>query len=144
VSDEIRPPPLPPSFPAPAPKEPFPPAPSVAVVNQVSAIGQLVSRKLNEHNNAAEARFDLFHRELALLRQQTPGGSTNDTMPSPAPTSLPKAIAGHTVNVAKWGTLAIGVLGIAAQVAKLWRPSLVAPLDQLLDLVKQVLPGVAP
>lgn len=132
----MRPPPLPPG-PPPTPREPYPPAPSVATANQISALGQIVVKKLNDHND----RLDVFHRELSLLRQQTapnPEGTTNDTMPSPAPVSLPKAIAGHTVNLAKWGTLAIGILGIAVQVAKVWRPSLVGPLDQALDIAKQV------
>lgn len=144
MADTLRPPPLPPSVPPATPPQPFPPAPSVAIANQISGVGQLVAKKLKEHDEQAEARFDLFHRELALLRQQTPGGSTNDTMPSPAPASLRKQIAGHTVNIAKWATLTIGVLGIAAQVAKIRHPELVAPLDQLLDLVKQVFPGVVP
>jgi hypothetical protein len=138
ADDQMRPPPLP-------PREPYPPAPSVASAQQVSEIGKLVVRKLDDHAARVDSRLNAFHQELALVRQQgASNNSTNDTMPSPAPDSLPKAIAGHTVSVAKWGTLAIGVLGIAAQVAKVWRPSLVAPLDQLLDLVKQVLPGVAP
>jgi hypothetical protein len=150
MADTLRPPPLPPSVPPATPPQPFPPAPSVAIANQISGVGQLVAKKLKEHGDLAELRFDVFHRELALIRQQivpdakTSSGSTNDTMPSPAPTSLPMQIAGHTMNVAKWGTLAIGVLGIAAQVAKVWRPSLVAPLDQLLDIAKQAFPGVVP
>lgn len=144
ADDQLRPPPLPTSVVPATPAQPFPPAPSVAIANQISGVGQLVAKKLEQHNVAADARFDLFHRELALLRQVIAPDATNDTLPSPAPASLPKQIAGHTVSLAKWGTLAIGVLGIAAQVAKVWRPSLVAPLDQALDLAKQAFPGVVP
>lgn len=137
--DQLRPPPLP------KPSEPFPPAPSVASAQQVSELGKLVTRKLDHHAARVDGRLDAFHQELALVRQQgAAANATNDTMPSPAPASLPKQLAGHTVAIAKWGTLAIGVLGIAAQVAKMWRPSLVAPLDQLLDLVKQLVPGAVP
>lgn len=128
-----RPPPLP-------QKEPFPPAPSVATAVQVSALGQIVVKKIDDHTKNVEGRLKLFHEELALVRQQQV--STADTMPSPAPVSLPKQLAGHTVSLAKWGTLAIGVLGIAAQVAKVWRPGLAAPLDQAIGLAKQFVPGV--
>jgi hypothetical protein len=62
--------------------------------------------------------------------------------PSQPPPASKRQVAGQvaaatTFNLAKWGTFAIGILGIAAQIAKVWRPSLVAPLDQALDLVHQ-------
>lgn len=79
----------------------------------------------------------------AKLDKLAPPAAPDAPAAPPATPSQPPAAskrqvaAATTMNLAKWGTLAIGVLGIAAQIAKVWRPSLVAPLDQALDLLHQ-------
>jgi hypothetical protein len=69
--------------------------------------------------------------DAQAVAQATPPSSP----PKPRP-SLPAAAAQHAVAGAKWLALAVGVLGIAAQIAKVWRPSLAAPLDQAVELLK--------
>ncbi len=128
--------PLPPPLPlsVPTPREPYAPAPSVASAAQVTELAKVVLRKLNEHGD----RLDVFHQELALLRQQPAPNDTSDTMPSPPSPSLPGAVAQHAVTGAKWLLVAIGALGVAVQAASYFKPGLVGPLETVLRLLQQV------
>jgi hypothetical protein len=62
-------------------------------------------------------------------------------MPNTAPSLTPEApksravVAGKAaLNVGKYTAVIVGVLGLAVQVASLWRPDLVGPLQTLLKL----------
>lgn len=103
----------------PAPQQPFAPVPSVATREQVSELAKLVLRKFDEHGQ--------------LLRQAA--ASTADTQPSVAPMvpvkSLTVTIAGHTWTVAQGLLIGAGAVGVAMQVATIFRPDLVSPLQHL-------------
>lgn len=47
----------------------------------------------------------------------------------------PKTPVQHTINVAKWATLAVGALGFATQIAGAFLPKLVTPLQTLGQLL---------
>lgn len=55
-----------------------------------------------------------------------------------AVTPAPRAKAGAlalTGNVAKWGAVAVGVLGVASQIAAMFRPDLVGPIQTVIQLI---------
>lgn len=72
----------------------------------------------------------LLRRELVLLREALP--PTRDTL---SPPSKRQQATKAMSDVAKWTTIAIGVLGVATQVAAMFRPDLVGPLQTLLKLL---------
>lgn len=71
-----------------------------------------------------------LRRELVLLREALP--PTRDTL---SPPSKRQQAAKAVSDVAKWTTIAVGVLGVATQVAAMFRPDLVGPLQTLLKLL---------
>ena len=54
---------------------------------------------------------------------------------APAPLSRRQQAARWTGKVAQWVALAVGVLGIAAQVAAIFRPDLVGPIQTVIQLL---------
>lgn len=82
-----------------------------------------------------ESTAQLLRRELALTRESLP---TVPTVSGPAVSEPPKsrAAAGAklTLNVGKYTALVVGALGIAAQIAHIWRPDLEGPLQTVLKL----------
>lgn len=109
---------------------------AVATVLRDLAIG------VDELGKGLHAKLDTL--ALAPRPVNGPSGGQRDPASAAAPPSQPppaskrQVATAATVGVVKWGTLAIGILGIAAQVAKIWRPSLVAPLDQIIAIGKQL------
>jgi hypothetical protein len=61
--------------------------------------------------------------ELIMAREGGPYA------PTPV-TAIWKVVNGAMAGV-RWGTLAVGVLGVASVAAKIWRPELVGPLETL-------------
>ncbi len=114
----------------PASQQPFAPVPSVATREQVSELAKLVLRKFDEHGQ--------------LLRQAVT--STADTQPSvapaaPAPRSLPGAVAQHAVTGTQVVLIAVGALGVAMQIAAVFKPSLVSPLQHAQEFLRALLAG---
>ena len=72
----------------------------------------------------------LLRRELILLREALP--TRPDTL---SPPSRRQQAAKAVSDVAKWTTIAVGVLGVAVQIAAMFRPDLVGPLQTLLKLL---------
>jgi hypothetical protein len=70
------------------------------------------------------AMLAVVQREVALLRAQLP-----------QPEAASKTAMQHAGGAVKWVTLAVGVLGIAAQVAAELKPGLVGPIQTLLQLL---------
>lgn len=74
---------------------------------------------------------------LVLLRPQLP--TPQPELPSPPLTPVPpsrrQAAALVVTNAAKWTTIAVGVLGLAAQVAAAFKPGLVGPIQTLIQLL---------
>lgn len=125
ASGTIVPPPLPSAVQTTA-TQPFSPAPSVATSAQLTELAKLLNRKMDGHADQLNA----FHGELAVIRQII--SSNADTMPSPPPDkSVLVRLGGHVVTVAQGLVLATGAVGIAMQVAALFKPSLVSPLQHL-------------
>jgi hypothetical protein len=71
-----------------------------------------------------------LRREIILLREALP--PTRDTL---SPPSKRQQAAKAVSDVARWTAIAIGVLGVATQVAAMFRPDLVGPLQTLLKLL---------
>ncbi len=113
----------------PASQQPFAPVPSVATREQVSELAKLVLRKFDEHGQ--------------LLRQAVT--SNADTQPSvapaPAPRSLPGAVAQHAVTGTQVVLIAVGALGVAMQIAAIFKPSLVSPLQHAQEFLRALLAG---
>jgi len=105
----------------PAPQQPFAPVPSVATREQVSELAKLVLRKFDEHGQ--------------LLQQAISSGA--DTQPSiDPPQSLPRSVAQHAVTGTQVILIAIGALGVAMQVAAIFKPSLVSPLQHAQEFLR--------
>lgn len=96
--------------------------------------------RLSEDPKDAEIR-DLRMTNV-LYRERL--AAVQASMPNTAPSLTPEApksraaIAGKlTLNLGKYTALVVGVLGIAAQIAHIWRPDLEGPLQTLLKWVGQ-------
>lgn len=80
-----------------------------------------------------------LRHDLVLLREEI-GSLTPPQAPAvpltPVPPSKRQAAALAVGNVAKYTTLAVGVLGLAAQVAAMFKPGLVGPIQTLIELVR--------
>jgi hypothetical protein len=72
--------------------------------------------------------------ELVLLRDSLPPLAPS-ALPTPVPPSRRQAASQVAANAAKYVTLTVGVLGIAAQVAAVFKPGLVGPLQTLIQLL---------
>lgn len=121
----------PPPLPQPASAaQPFAPAPSVASSAQLTELAKLVNRKLDDHGD----RLDVFHQELSMLRQAVV--SNADTVPSPSPKSLPGVLAGHAWTGAQVLLIATGAVGFAMQIAAVFKPSLVSPLQHAQEFLR--------
>jgi hypothetical protein len=59
-------------------------------------------------------------------------------MPPPdiSPKSATQSVLTGVALFSKYGTLIVGVLGVASAVAKLWKPDLVGPIDTLRQLIE--------
>ncbi len=71
-----------------------------------------------------------LRKEIILLREALP--TKRDTL---SPPSKRQQAAKAVSDVARWTAIAIGVLGVATQVAAMFRPDLVGPLQTLLKLL---------
>ncbi len=147
--DKPFPPPLPPR---PLVREPFAkvksdppqplgdtPAPESMRMRSTPPSGSvLLSREVEQ---MSEDPRDQMIRDLRLTnilyREKLTAANMPNTSPSPIP-EPPKSravmAAGAAMNVGKYTALAVGVLGLAVQVASIWRPDLVGPLQNLLKL----------
>lgn len=123
-----QPPPLPDRL-KDTPREPYPPAPTVATAQQVSALGQTLYKVLTEHARNVDARLANMHEELALSRAST--DTTQPAAPSKARVALNHAIASGQLLL-----LATGAVGVAMQIAAVFKPSLVSPLQHLQSFLK--------
>ena len=147
-------PPRPDAFPPPLPgafSEPFPkaksdppdplhmtPAPEAHRMRSTPPSGSLMLARQMER--LSEDPKDEMIRELrqtiVLYRERLTALQTN-TAPSlvpEAPKSRAVAASKAALNVGKYTAVVIGVLGLAMQVAAIWRPDLVGPLQSLLRL----------
>ncbi len=98
----------------------------------------LLSREVEQ---MSEDPRDQMIRDLRLTnilyREKLTAANMPNTSPSPipeAPKSRAVLAAGAAMNIGKYTALAVGVLGLAVQVASIWRPDLVGPLQNLLKL----------
>ncbi len=113
----------------PVPPPPFPPA-----ADPPPPWSGAVGRAINALEERIDARLDLLHQELALLRQTAARQSPPDVPDTIPPVSArAKAKAGKAL---PWLGYAALVLGAAAQIAASLKPGLVGPIQALLDLVK--------
>lgn len=77
-----------------------------------------------------ETTAQLLRRELALTRETLP------TLPAMASPSLPppskaRQATSAVVALGKYTAIATGIIGLAVQIATIWRPDLVGPLQVL-------------
>jgi hypothetical protein len=93
---------------------------SAPIVRRLSDLEQHIDAHLDAQRDAI----------LAELRQRAATTSTAD-----APRPLHKVVAQGAMAGAKWGAIAVGVLGVAAQVARIWRPDLAGPIETLQQLL---------
>lgn len=74
--------------------------------------------------------------EMALLNERLRNlPAPSSSQPPPLPQTKRQAAAQVVGNAAKWTTIAVGVLGIAAQIASQFKPGLVGPLQTLIQLL---------
>lgn len=125
--------PRPPGQPPPLPPRPIVPEPFV-LLNAEPAPDTVRTRRDEmlppEPLPLSEETGYLLRQEMVLLREALP--TKADTL---SPPSKRQQAARAVSDVAKWTTLAIGVLGVAVQVAAMFRPDLVGPLQTLLKLL---------
>jgi len=102
----------------------------------------VIARAINQLEERVEARLDLFHQELSLLR-------TAGMLPEPAPapdvseadTELPpapkrgKAMA-VTGKAAQWLGAATLIATLLAQLAAMYKPGLVGPAQGFVKLLE--------
>lgn len=72
----------------------------------------------------------LLRQEIILLREALPTRPESLTPPSRRQQAA-KAVS----DVARWTAITVGVLGVATQVAAMFRPDLVGPLQTLIKLL---------
>jgi hypothetical protein len=125
-----QPPPLPPSL-RPAPEEPF--------LDLTDEQPDTVRTRRDEETPPplplTEATARALRRDLLLLRETLP---TLPSAPPPvtlAPPSKARQAGNLVVGVGKYAAVVAGVLGLAVQVATIWRPDLVGPLQMLQRLL---------
>jgi hypothetical protein len=78
-------------------------------------------------------------RDISVLRQEL--ALTRDRLPGPAPEGQPaptraKVAAQVAGGSSKWVLIALGALGVAAQVAAQFKPGLVSPLQTLIQMLQ--------
>ncbi len=141
--DKRLPPPLPPR---PIVPEPFvdlteTPEPQSIRMRSTPPSGSLLLRReverLSEDPKDAEIRdlrmTNVLYRErLAAVQASMP--NTSPSLTPEAPKSRAVVAGKAALNVGKYTAVIVGVLGLAVQVASLWRPDLVGPLQTLLKL----------
>lgn len=89
-----------------------------------------------------------LRQDLVLLRDTLPqqlaavvqgavqsGGGAPSVPVTPVPPSRKQAATQVVTNAAKWTTIAVGVLGIAAQIASQFKPGLVGPIQTVIQLL---------
>ncbi len=107
---------------------PFPPA-----VDPPPPWSGVVGRALKELEERFDARLDLLHQELALLRQAPPPQATPETADTVPPASAQTKAKASKVAWLGYATL---ILAAAGQIASALKPGLVGPIQSLLELVK--------
>lgn len=117
---------------------PGPPAP-LPTVSTVSRQLQGVASQLHGARNDIDGlteRLKLVHEGLAQLGNPSPP-ATGSSLPAVAPRpSMAAQAAKGTVKAGQYVLIALGALGVAAQVAALYKPGLVGPIQTLIDLLK--------
>lgn len=83
-----------------------------------------------------ESTAQLLRRELALVRETLPTLPSGALLPvtSPPPSRARQATSA-VLTLGKYTAVAAGLLGFAVQVATIWRPDLVGPLQMLQRLL---------
>jgi len=106
------------------------------VSRQLQGVASQLHGARNDVDGLTE-RLKLVQRGLVELKQ------VSSSMPAPARPSMAVVAAKGTVKFAVALLVAIGALGVAAQVAAIYEPRLVAPIQTLIDLLK-LLQGAHP
>ena len=107
----------------------FPPFPESAVVERAIPIGPSIRQEFINHRRHVDFALMAFAEKLdAALERMAP---------EVTPASIGRKVASGALAGGKYGALIVGVLGILATIAKLWRPSLAGPIDT----IQQVLTG---
>jgi hypothetical protein len=75
----------------------------------------------------------VLRQELVLTRDRLPGPPPEGQDAAPTKTQAVARVAGGS---SKWVLIALGVLGVAAQVAAQFKPGLVSPLQTLIQLLQ--------
>ena len=147
-------PPRPDAFPPPLPgafSEPFPkaksdppdplhmtPAPEAHRMRSTPPEGMPLPRRHAEQSHSSPLEDTIRELRLTnvLLREKlTAAVSLTTPLPVSEPPKSRAIVAGRAaLNVGKYTAVIVGVLGLAMQVAALWRPDLVGPLQSLLRL----------
>lgn len=131
--DPSQPPPLPLRVLPPRPQEPFVDLTADPQPDTVRTSGRVP--EMLPPPSALTSPIE--HRDLvAALRQalaQAEGQAPVSSVPPPL--SRRQVAARWTGKAAQWVTLAVGVLGIAAQVAAIFRPDLVGPIQTVIQLL---------
>lgn len=112
--------------------EPFPLSRDLQVA---TAIGQLKASMtdVSERLELNETETRLCRREVAeltaFLKESLFAGDLAPRGDKPR-----TSVAAHAVNLGKYSAVVVGLLGVAVQVASIWRPDLKGPLTELVKM----------
>lgn len=122
--------PRPPGQPPPLPPRPIVPEPFINELLPDTVRTRRDEMPPPEPLPLSEETGYLLRQELVLLREALP--TKPETL---SPPSKRQQAAKAVSDVAKWTTIAIGVLGVAVQIAAMFRPDLVGPLQTVIKLL---------
>lgn len=121
---------MPDTTPPPGPPAPLPTVSTVS--RQLQGVASQIHGARNDIDGLHE-KLQLVTEGLGKLSLPATGSSQDPDPPRP---SLPVQAAKTTFKAGQYLLIGIGALGVVAQVAALYKPGLVAPIQTLIDLLK--------
>ena len=126
----------------PRPREPFPVATDYAepipLIRTANPDVPVTNEHLSQQMGALDARIGAMHRDVALTRTELGelrGLVVGDHAPRITAVERGATLGGTALKIGQWGLVATGVLGVAAQVASMFKPELVGPLQSLIGIL---------
>lgn len=106
---------------------------------QLQGVASQIHGARNDIDGLTE-RLKLVQQGLVSIQSVPPPSAPAPSAAPPRPSMAVQA-AKTSVKAGQYVLIALGALGVAAQVAAIFQPGLVAPIQTLIDLLKLLQPG---
>ncbi len=108
------------------------------VARQIVAVSKQIALLRNDLDEISAKQSAVRQDVGVVLRSVSAAPPAGDISPATPTPSLAVKAAQKTVGVTRYGLIALGALGVAAQVAALFKPGMVGPIQTLIQLLQLV------